>query len=207
MVVDIWLTSDLHINHRSICRGVSLWDDKAGCRDFNNLDDMNLTLIDNINAVVQEDDILWHLGDFALGPKKLWPEFRLKIKCQNIYHIEGNHGADWDKLGYKWFFKEIYGKQGEYAIVHRKFHGQEFCMSHFPILSWDNKNRNAICVSGHSHGSMNKWISQHMPDSRLIDVGIDTHPEFRPYNVDEVIDIMKNKKSDNMDHHTRKNEA
>lgn len=200
-VADIWITSDLHFGHKNLVSGVSSWSDKSGCRDFSTIEEMNDTLISRINSVVGKNDILWHLGDFALGPKKLWPGFRNRINCENIYHIAGNHDADWDELGYSWFFKKIYGKKREYTILHRKFHGQEFVLSHFPILSWDEKNHGAIMAHGHCHNNMSPWINSFMPNSKIIDVGIDAHPEGRPYNVLEVIKLMENKTADAIDHH------
>lgn len=187
--------------HKNLVSGVSGWSDKSGCRDFSTIEEMNDTLISNINSVVGENDILWNLGDLALGPKKLWPDFRNAIKCKNIYHLAGNHDADWDALGYSWFFKEIHGKERQYTILHKIFHNQEFVLSHFPILSWDNKNKGAINLFGHCHGNMNKWIAEHLPNSKMMDVGIDTHPEFRPYNIWEIIKLMENKTADAVDHH------
>lgn len=205
---EIYLTSDTHYNHSHLCLGVSGWDDKSGCRNFQNLEEMNSTITENINSIVKENDILWHLGDFAMGQKKFWPDFRNSIKCKNIYLLAGNHCPDYNKLGYHWFFKEIFGKKGEYTILHRKIAGKEFCMSHFPVLSWDNKNKDSIMVHGHCHNSMSKWICNHMNNSKIMDVGIDAHPEFRPYHVDEVLQIMAQKTGDDfIDHHQTKREG
>jgi len=50
-------TADLHLGHANIIRHCS--------RPFANVDEMDRTLIDNWNEVVQPSDTVWMLGDFA----------------------------------------------------------------------------------------------------------------------------------------------
>ena len=94
---NIWITSDTHAYHTNICRGVSMWKDKDGnkdiyrTRDFRDLGHMNDTMIKNINDVVQQDDVLIHLGDWSFGGFDKIKEFRDRIVCQNIYLFIGNH--------------------------------------------------------------------------------------------------------------------
>lgn len=52
--MNTWITSDTHYNHTNICRGVSTWEDGRGTRDFQTLEEMNSTLVHNINSKVQE---------------------------------------------------------------------------------------------------------------------------------------------------------
>lgn len=35
---DVFITSDTHYGHANICRGVSTWDDKTKCRDFDTVE-------------------------------------------------------------------------------------------------------------------------------------------------------------------------
>jgi len=89
---NIWFTSDTHYNHKNICRGVSEWKDKeTTARDFEHLAHMNYRLVRNINSVVMQDDILYHLGDWSFGGiESIW-QFRQQIYCKNIHLITGNH--------------------------------------------------------------------------------------------------------------------
>ena len=57
----IWFTSDTHFSHCNIIKYCN--------RPFKDVDEMNKILIQNWNNVVRPDDIVWHLGDFALGDK------------------------------------------------------------------------------------------------------------------------------------------
>lgn len=90
----VFFTSDTHYNHANICSATTKWDFSKGertFRQFKSLEEMNKTLVSNINKVVGEDDILFHLGDWSFGGiDKIW-EFRKQIKCKNIHLITGNH--------------------------------------------------------------------------------------------------------------------
>lgn len=88
----VFFTSDTHYGHNNICRGVSKWADlEENTRDFDTVSDMNDGIVNGINKNVREDDILFHLGDFALYNKKKNFEFRKQIKCKNVHLIKGNH--------------------------------------------------------------------------------------------------------------------
>jgi calcineurin-like phosphoesterase family protein len=56
----IFYTADLHLGHTKI-------NELAG-RPFDSVEEMNHTLIANWNDRVAEHDIVWVLGDLALGP-------------------------------------------------------------------------------------------------------------------------------------------
>ena len=90
---NVYTTSDTHYNHKNICSAVTEWKNTrpGQTRDFKSLSHMNQTIVNNINAVVGEDDILIHFGDWSFGGiEQIW-EFRKQIICKNIYLIFGNH--------------------------------------------------------------------------------------------------------------------
>lgn len=55
----VWYTADTHFGHARII-------ELCG-RPFASVEEMDQTIIDNFNAVIADDDILWILGDVALG--------------------------------------------------------------------------------------------------------------------------------------------
>ena len=64
----LFFTSDTHYSHSNICRGTTRWVGADNMtRDFETLEKMNSTLVNNINEVVGQDDILIHLGDWSFG--------------------------------------------------------------------------------------------------------------------------------------------
>lgn len=66
----IWFTSDTHYGHANIAsKNCSKW--KEGFRNFDNLDQMNKEIFNNINKYVKSEDILYFLGDFCFGGHSL----------------------------------------------------------------------------------------------------------------------------------------
>lgn len=217
--MNIWFTSDTHFGHVNIVRGVSTWLDRITqgreatkadiesfhnqTRDFKTVEDMNQTLIENINANVKENDILWHLGDWALGSQENVTRFRNSLRCQNVNLVLGNHDqhiAKKEEL--QMLFSSVHTAFGWPSYGNKaKIGGERFLLCHFPMLIWDKHHHGTIHLHGHSHGSLKN------PDyykRKVMDVGIDTHPEFRPYHIDEIYRIMNRKNISVLDGHKEK---
>jgi len=63
---------------------------------------------------------------------------------------------------------------------------------HYPISSWDGLNKGVFHLHGHCH------LPTHMRfgKGKRMDVGMDGHPEFRPYNLlTEVIPLLRNREN------------
>ncbi len=87
----IWFTADTHYGHKNIVRGVSSWSNKSGCRDFDTIADMNDAMVESINACVKEEDVLYHVGDLAMGLFENVSQFVSRLQCQTIHLVLGNH--------------------------------------------------------------------------------------------------------------------
>lgn len=90
-----FVISDFHDQHKNICGPtLSHWD--KGYRDFDSLDSMHKTIVDNTNSMVSRQDRLFFLGDSIFGFNKLESFSKLfaEIECRNIVYIRGNHD-DW----------------------------------------------------------------------------------------------------------------
>lgn len=191
----LWLTSDTHYNHKNICRGVSSWTDIADCtRDFDTLEKMNHAIVTQINMNVMQDDVLIHFGDWSFGGFESIEEFRNKVFCKNVHLILGNHDhhIEKDRGGVRSLFASVQ----HYAMLDvewsdRKGYTNTFkaaCM-HYPIASWHNMNDGTYHLHGHVHLPPNKKLHE----GRAMDVGIDGHPGFRPYEMSEVIKLLKDR--------------
>ena len=190
----IWFTSDTHYGHKNIVRGVSSWGNKGGCRDFDTIEAMNDTMVNNINACVQADDILYHLGDVAMGGFHHVSEFMERLNCKTVHLILGNHDHH--------IRKDRDGIQSMFASVQplylKKLEDDQIMMCHFPMLVWEDHHRGSWHLHGHSHGHLDDPVYY---QRKVIDVGMDTHPEFRPYSMKELSDIMKTRGIQKVDHH------
>jgi len=198
----VWITSDTHYGHKNICRGVTNWRLPDGSipidqtRDFDTIEKMNESIIQNINSVVGQDDVLIHLGDWSFGGFENIKIFRNRIVCQNIHLILGNH--DHHIENNRGDCQDLFTSVSHYnRLTYKK---KTFVLCHFPIQSWDGLNRGNIHLHGHVHLPTNLRFGK----GKKMDVGIDGHPEFGVYNMDEIIKMMESREmvSDmNFDHH------
>ena len=78
----ILFTSDTHFGHANIVRYCN--------RPFADVDEMNAELVKRWNYRVQPEDTVYHLGDFAMGPRGNIPKFRAQLRGR-IVLILGNH--------------------------------------------------------------------------------------------------------------------
>lgn len=175
-MTDIWFTADLHFFHKNIlkhhpCRPGAQY---VMHSEFG-VQVMNETLIENWNEVVNPRDEVWVLGDFSFGT----PEEKARIfgHLNGSKHlIAGNHDNNATKR-LRW------------ASVHdlyswkQKPHSATLC--HYPLLTWDRAHYGSWMLHGHSHGLLGPTTTTRM------DVGIDCHPEFRPFHLDEIAAEME----------------
>ena len=72
-----YYTSDLHLFHKNIIEYEN--------RPFSSIEEMNNTIIDNINYRLSPDDELYILGDFTLSktPRRVSKLIK-RIKCKKI---------------------------------------------------------------------------------------------------------------------------
>ncbi len=190
--VNVWITSDTHYSHKNICRGVTAWRTKEGeipvsqTRDFATIEKMNSSIVNNINEVVGQDDMLIHLGDWSFGGFEQVREFWDRIICKNIHLALGNHDHHIEKNrdGSQGLFKSV----SHYNTLEI---GQfKFRLMHYPISSWDGLGKGVMHLHGHCHLPNNLKLSK----GQRMDVGMDGHTEFRPYNVyREVVPLLRNR--------------
>jgi len=218
--MNTWFTADSHYGHKNICRGASEWMKRFtkdgqeptnqqiaefhnSTRDFSTVDKMNQTIVDNINAKVGQDDILWHLGDWAMGGMQNIEIFRDRLVCKNIHLVLGNHDKSIVKYPEKFnkLFSSVQTTFGWPVFGKSKIGGTSFMLSHFPMFVWDKHMHGSIHLHGHSHGSLKM---PGMNTRKILDVGMDNHPEFRPFHIDEIKKMMAQRGIEEVDHHTPK---
>lgn len=199
-----WITSDSHYGHKNICRGVTNWRNPDGSipieqtRDFPTIEKMNEAIVNGINENVMQDDILFHTGDWSFGGFEMIREFWNRLVCKNIHLILGNHDhhIDRNRDGVKGLFKSV-SEYNTLEIGHYKF-----VLFHYPISSWNGLNKGVMHARGHCHLPTDLRFG----NGKSMDVGLDGHPEFRPYNIiREIVPLLKNRPimSDmRFDHHT-----
>jgi len=164
--MNIWITADTHYWHSKIIKYTN--------RPFKHIEDMNIELIENYNQLVKPNDIVYHLGDFALCGKN----FRMRILEQlngKIHLIRGSHD---NSIKNDEGFVEIC----DYKQI--KFNRYKFVLFHWPIANWQNRYYGSIHLYGHSHG-------KYQMGGRCLDVGVDNN-NFQPWHIEEIIEMMRN---------------
>jgi len=195
----LFFTSDTHYNHKNICRGVTDWRLEDGSvpvsqtRDFRDLDEMNATIVNNINSVVGQDDILIHLGDWSFGGFDSIKEFRDRIVCKNIYLLYGNHDhhIENNREGIQGIFTKTSQYQMLTVEVENKLAAKskyEFVLMHYPICSWHNMNKGRFHLFGHVHLPPHQKVMA----GRAMDVGMDGN-NLTPYSLSEVLKTLKDR--------------
>lgn len=188
----MWFTSDLHLGHKNIVGPeISNW--KEGYRNFKTVSEMDEELLKQLNANVQQDDVLYFLGDFSFKGNSTLSVYRDRIVCKNIVFIKGNHDKRSSVI-------TAFGHCHDY--IEEDIMGIKFCMMHYAMRIWNKSHHGAIHLYGHSHSKLedNPW-------GMSMDVGVDNayrlYGEYRPFSLVDVMDIMDKREAKLIDHHGR----
>lgn len=186
-----YFTADFHLNHKNIIEYCN--------RPFDSVEEMNDTLIDNTNAIVGRDDILYYLGDFALSPKQI-SELRARINCQNIILIMGNHDPhDKKDRPHPVLLENFQSVHNMLRVkVVYKEQKKSIILNHYAMRVWRNSHHGSWHLYAHSHGNLYDDLT-----SLSFDVGVDCH-NFMPLNVDQIGAIMETKIFKPVDHHNER---
>lgn len=157
-------------------RGLTRW--PSGYRDFDTIEDMDNTIIDNINLMVEPDDVLYHLGDFTMGGRRDVVKYRNRIHCKTIHLIFGNHDKGARKAASQGL--KLFASVSDYEEI--KINGQQIILCHYPFTSWNRSHHGSWHLHGHVHG-----VPMKSDYSHRLDVGVDTN-EFRPYSFEDIRD-------------------
>lgn len=184
---NIFVISDTHFNHKNILFFTYGEDKKLVRPGFSSVGHMNQTIIDNWNKTVKDDDIVYHLGDFAFGSRKEWPKL---IDCLNGRKrlILGNHDEDPRKyLTYYCDNEKRYYRMFEKVMSYRQFGTDEFkkpiVLCHFPlhITAFDYRvGYEGLNVHGHLHQNLTG-------EPHHINVCVE-HCNYTPVSIEDIVD-------------------
>lgn len=171
----IWFTGDEHFFHRNIIRYCN--------RPFKSHDDMKTTIIKRHNSVVKGDDLVYHIGDFAMIGSSQSDKLKGILNSLNGSHelILGNHDElkpqKYIDIGFQRVHTSLRLHIYEYVIeLHHD--PSVYCLIE-STLKEEFWKRSCI-VHGHIH-----TLYRVMPSRRCINVGVDVH-NFTPINFDTI---------------------
>jgi calcineurin-like phosphoesterase family protein len=161
--VTTFFTSDTHFGDPRILR--------IDKRPFKPMAAHDETLIARWNEVVRDDDVVWHLGDFALGPSEARVHEILAMLRGTKHLIIGNNDGPETLRAPGWSSVQ------HYAEV--QVDGRELVLCHYPFRTWNHMGRGVVDLHGHSHGKLKSVPRQY-------DVGVDVF-DFRPVTIATVL--------------------
>ncbi|MEH3036181.1 MAG: metallophosphoesterase family protein [Sphingomonas adhaesiva] len=157
----VFFTADTHFgDHRTI----NIWR-----RPFPDTATMDALLIERWNAVVTDDDEVWHLGDVARRPSDV-PSLLERLRGTK-HLIRGNNDPDGTLAAAGW------ASVGDYAEL--DLEGRRLILCHYAFRAWNGQHRGAINLHGHSHGRLK-------PMPQQFDVGVDAQ-SFSPVTLDQLL--------------------
>ena len=148
-------------------------------RPFTSVDEMNQTIIDNINGRCTSEDKLIIVGDVSVGEKYVVPLLR-QINCEKILVI-GNH--DRIQLGHK-SFRDCFESFHEALLITDGEY--DLFISHFPHAEWDGYYKGRFHFYGHVHNSKSGGAAL----MSLLPTAVNTCADvnnFAPQTADELI--------------------
>ena len=170
----IFFTSDTHFGHAGIIEWLG--------RPFADVKSMDDGMVAIWNAVVSPRDTVWHLGDFALGPRGTAARVFRRLNG-SIHLVKGNHDGDDVVKGCAW--------ASVHNMASQRVDGVKLTLSHYPMLSWPGSSHNrdgrvaSIQCHGHVHGTPANSRLPHADPCR-VDVGVDMHA-YAPIAAEAVV--------------------
>lgn len=175
----IYVTSDLHFCH-----------DKSFLyepRGFTNVTDMNDYIIETWNNMIDNDDIVYILGDTILINKEKGIEYLNKLNGK-LYLVIGNHDTD-NKIKLYKQCKNVQAVEFAYRLKYRKW---RFFLTHYPSITdsygdGTTPREHTYNLCGHTH---TKNMFQDWDKGCIVHVEMDTN-NCKPWDIEEIIDKIK----------------
>ena len=155
-----YFTADFHIDHANIIRFCK--------RPFKDIGEMKEKIISNWNNLVKQEDIVFHIGDFAMNNTNK-EEIISRLNGQVIL-IKGNHDR-----GDLFKIQDLMFMLGD----------EQLHLVHIPEEAQADYN-----LVGHTH---EKWKTKKIGDHFCINVGVDVN-NFTPVSEKEIKQIIREDK-------------
>lgn len=179
----IYFSSDLHFNHNK--------EFLYKPRGFDSVDAMNITIVNNWNSIVTDEDDVYILGDLMLGDNELGISL-LKMLNGKLHIILGNHDTEPRIELYKNLKNVVeicYATQLKYKKAY-------FFLCHYPVITanFDDQlawTKHLINLFGHTH-------QQHIfynDNPYMYNVGLDAHNNY-PVSIEQIIIDIRQKKDE-----------
>lgn len=188
---NVWFASDYHFCHSNII--------KYDNRPFANVQEMDHTLIENWNELVDVNDTVIYMGDLCFDRSGGAAKSIVDQLNGNIHFVLGNHDKEKDirKLGRFETVSDYINLSILDEENPRKYQG--IMIMHYPILSWDKSHHGEWHLHGHCHQSLVPNNPEYYK-RKVLDMGCNGW-DYKPVSYTQIKEIMKNREIESVDHH------
>lgn len=188
---NVWFASDYHFCHSNII--------KYDNRPFANVQEMDHTLIENWNELVDVNDTVIYMGDLCFDRSGGAAKSIVDQLNGKIHFVLGNHDKEKDirKLGRFETVSDYINLSILDEENPRKYQG--IMIMHYPILSWDKSHHGEWHLHGHSHQSLVLNNPEYYK-RKVLDMGCNGW-DYKPVSYSQIKEIMKTKVIESVDHH------
>lgn len=163
-IPNYWITSDTHFGDENAL--------KYRYRPFDSVFEMDRVMVENWNKYISPDDIVYHLGDFAVsddGVDRFTP-----LLNGHIHLILGNHDLNRDQELLEDSFHTIYRDPFILSLD-----GDSLWFCHYPL----QRHEELYTACGHIHDAFK--VAKNM-----VNVGVDVW-SFRPVPIKRIFEMRK----------------
>ena len=178
----IYYISDTHFRDQSIF-------DKCK-RPFKSLQEMEETIVQNWNTKINDDDVVYVLGDLVKDDDASAIQIFNKLKGHK-HLIVGNHDNQLlEVIKNSSLFETI----GFIDLILDK--NRKVCVCHYPLMDWMEFNRQGVLVYGHIHnktamnGNAYKLMKEFYETLPAYNCGVDVC-NFEPKTLEELIHLKE----------------
>jgi calcineurin-like phosphoesterase family protein len=165
----IFFTGDTHFGDPRVLR--------IDRRPFPDMASHDAAIVENWDAVVGQDDDVWHLGDFMSAKGGKCETLLGKLNGRK-HLIVGNNDPETTTGSEGWASVQHYAefREGDHHLI----------LCHYAFRTWNQMGKGSINLHGHSHGRLK-------PVPRQFDVGVDAQG-LKPVSLTKILNSREKTK-------------
>lgn len=163
----IWFTSDLHFYHEKILE----FNPSRKTIFGKTIQESNEAMIAAWNKRIGKRDTIYILGDLTFGSVDEKRKLLQRLNGNKIL-ILGNHDkVSEDQSKFFNHVTQIKNMKFKKSVHPFLLEDLEVVMCHFPMLSWEHREKGTVMLHGHCHGKLDNFNKE--SKTLRVDVGID----------------------------------
>ena len=180
---NVFFTSDCHFYHKNIIKYCN--------RPFSSIEEMNSILINNWNSQVNNNDLVFCLGDLLWGTDINRLNNLIKQLNGNIILIKGNHDFYTDEQYLNANIKKVT------SLLDVTLNDYKFVLCHYQLMYWNKSHYGTFHLYGHQHDKQ-QYLPNHEIYEKLgiserkMNVCMDSN-EYKLFSLNEVIEKLKDR--------------